>query len=119
VGGIILRILWRVFLRTTKPAKLNGESRSVRRPGRWQLISPDKAISSRSLSIQKGNRVKATIDLCEAFVRKVKELDEFYFILVLYNLRLLATTEILLKAMAKAARMGCSCRSMMGRVSKG
>ena len=45
--------------------------------------------------------------------------SECYFILALYSLRLLLTTEILLKAMARAARMGCSCRSMSGRDSKG
>ncbi len=45
--------------------------------------------------------------------------SEFYLILALYSLRLLLTTEILLKAMARAARMGCSCRIMIGKVSKG
>jgi hypothetical protein len=43
----------------------------------------------------------------------------FYFILVLYSLRLFVTTDTLLKAMARAARMGCSCRSIVGKDSKG
>ena len=33
--------------------------------------------------------------------------------------RLFVTTETLLKAMARAAKMGCSWRSIFGRVSKG
>ena len=36
-----------------------------------------------------------------------------------YSLRLFVTTDMLLKAMARAARMGWSWRSIMGRPSKG
>jgi hypothetical protein len=57
----------------------------------------------------------------DGVAKVIYDLDrsEFYFILALYSLRLLLTTEILLKAMARAAKMGCSCRSMIGKVSKG
>ena len=42
-----------------------------------------------------------------------------YSILARYNLRLFETTEILLNAMANAARIGCSCLRNRGTISNG